>query len=157
MRREKKFSVEQQKYQKYVEKAAPKRPVIKNCIKAFIVGGAICTLGQGIQWVFINFFHFSEKTAGNPTTAILIIISAFLTGIGVYDFIGQFAGAGTAIPVTGFANAITSAAIEHRSEGLVLGTAGNMFRIAGCVIVYGVFSAFVITIIRMSLIWLGVM
>lgn len=122
-----------------------------------MIGGFICTFGELLQWVFITYFKFSEKTAGNPTSAVLIIISVLLTGFGVYDHIGQWAGAGTAIPVTGFANAMASAAIEHRSEGYVLGVGGNMFKIAGAVIVYGVFSAFVVAIIKITLQWLGAM
>ncbi|MFP3393555.1 SpoVA/SpoVAEb family sporulation membrane protein, partial [Brevibacillus sp. SIMBA_076] len=87
-------------------------------------------------------------TAGNPTVATLSLISSILTGIGIYDKIGQFAGAGSAVPVTGFANSMTSAALEHRSEGLVLGVATNMFKLAGNVIVFGVVSAYVVGIIR---------
>jgi stage V sporulation protein AC len=105
--------------------------------------------------VFIKYFHFSEKTAGNPTSAVVIIIAVLLTGLGVYDHIAQWAGAGTAIPVTGFANSIASTAIEHRSEGYVLGVGGNMFKLAGSVITFGVFSAFVVTIIRILIKWLG--
>ncbi|NQD52019.1 SpoVA/SpoVAEb family sporulation membrane protein, partial [Bacillus altitudinis] len=86
--------------------------------------------------------------AGNPTVATLILISSILTGIGIYDKIGQFAGAGSAVPVTGFANSMTSAALEHKSEGLVLGVATNMFKLAGNVIVFGVVSAYVVGIIR---------
>ncbi|MCK9906935.1 SpoVA/SpoVAEb family sporulation membrane protein, partial [Frankia sp. Cpl3] len=85
---------------------------------------------------------------GNPTTAVLIFCSALLTGLGLYDRIGQWAGAGTAVPVTGFANTIASAAIDHRSEGLVLGVGGNMFRLAGSVIAFGVVSALVIGLIK---------
>ncbi|NLM03750.1 MAG: stage V sporulation protein AC, partial [Clostridiales bacterium] len=119
------------------------------------VGGLICTIGQAIQMMYINFFDFTEETAGNPTAATLIIISILLTGLGVYDDIAQWAGAGTAVPVTGFANTISSAAIEHRSEGYVLGVGGNMFKIAGPVIVYGVFSAFVVALIKIIIMELG--
>ena len=96
----------------------------------------------------MHFFDFTEETAGNPTVATLIIITMFLTGFGVYDHIGQFAGAGTAVPVTGFANAVISSAIEHRTEGYVLGVGSNMLKLAGPVIVYGVFSAFLFAIIK---------
>ncbi len=94
------------------------------------------------------FFDFNEKTAGNPTVATLIFLSALLTGLGIYDKIGQFAGAGSAVPVTGFANSIASAAIEHRAEGYVLGVGGNMFKLAGSVIVFGVVAAFVVGLVR---------
>lgn len=156
-KKKKKLTPIQQKYQDFAKDREPKRPVLLNSIKAFLVGGAICTIGQGIQWVFINYFNFTEKTAGDPTVAVLIIISVLLTGFGVYDHIAQWAGAGTIIPVTGFANTMASAAIEHRSEGYVLGVGGNMFKLSGSVIAYGVFSAFIVAIIRITIEWLGVM
>ena len=113
-----------------------------------MAGGLICLVGQAVQEMFIHFFQFDEKTAGNPTVAVMILLSVLLTGFGVYDRIAQWAGAGTAVPVTGFANSIASAAIEHRSEGFVLGVGGNMFKLAGSVIVFGVFAAFVIGLIK---------
>lgn len=153
--KKKKLTPTQQQYQDLATTLEPKRPVFVNCIRAFLVGGTICTIGQGLQWMFITYFNFNEKTAGNPTSAILIMTSVLLTGLGVYDHIAQWAGAGTAIPVTGFANSMSSAAIEHRSEGYVLGTGGNMFKLAGSVIVYGVFSAFIVAIIKITIKWLG--
>ena len=97
---------------------------------------------------YIHYFHFSEQEAGNPTVATLVLLSVILTGCGVYDKIGQFAGAGSAVPVTGFANSMASAALEHKSEGIVLGVATNMFKLAGSVIVFGVVGAYVIGLIR---------
>ena len=152
---DKKKMKEQQKYQTFAKQREPKRPVFTNCIKAFLVGGGICALGQIFQTIYIKYFGFTKDTAGNPTSATLIIISALLTGLGVYDHIAQWAGAGTAVPITGFANTITSAAIEHRSEGYVLGVGGNMFKIAGPVIVFGVFSAFAIAVIKMIIAFIG--
>ena len=111
----------QQEYQDFAKKRDPSRPVLKNCILAFLSGGTICLLGQLISTFYMRFFDFTEKTAGDPTVATLIFLSSLLTGLGVYDKIAQWAGAGTIIPVTGFANAVTSSAIEHRSEGFVLG------------------------------------
>ncbi|RYG73995.1 stage V sporulation protein AC [Lentibacillus lipolyticus] len=137
-----------QRYQEFQKHREIKRPLLKNCVKAFFVGGFICFIGQVISTMYIYFFNFTEQTAGNPTVATLIFITMFLTGFGVYDHIGQFAGAGSTIPVTGFGNSVISAAIEHRSEGLILGVGGNMFKLAGPVIVYGVFSAFVIALIK---------
>lgn len=145
----------QQQYQDFAKASEPKTPILKNCIRAFIVGGIICTIGQGLQWFFMTYFNFNEKTAGNPTVAVLIFISVLLTSLGVYDHIAQWAGAGTAVPVTGFANTISSAALEHKSEGYVLGVGGNMFKVAGPVIVYGVFSAFVVAIISVIIKMLG--
>ncbi|TYR82531.1 stage V sporulation protein AC [Priestia megaterium] len=135
-------------YQENIKPFQPKPPYVINCIKAFLVGGLICTIGQLIQNFYITFFDFTEKTAGNPTAATLVLISAILTGIGIYDRIGQFAGAGSAVPITGFANSMTSAALEHKSEGVVLGIATNMFKLAGNVIVFGVVAAYIVGIIR---------
>jgi stage V sporulation protein AC len=145
----------QQEYQNFAKKRDPGRPVLKNCILAFLSGGTICLLGQLISTFYMRFFDFTEKTAGDPTVATLIFLSSLLTGLGVYDHIAQWAGAGTIIPVTGFANALTSSAIEHRSEGFVLGVGGNMFKLAGSVIVFGVFSAFIIATVKVILRGLG--
>ncbi|MEA1960283.1 MAG: stage V sporulation protein AC [Bacillota bacterium] len=151
----KKLTPLQQEYQSFAKSREPQRPVLKNCIRAFLVGGSICTFGQGLQWVFITYFDFDKITAGSPTSAVLIMLSVLLTGLGVYDRIAQWAGAGTAIPVTGFANSVASAAIEHRSEGFVLGVGGNMFKLAGSVIAFGVFSAFVVALIKIIITSLG--
>jgi len=156
-KKKKKLTPTQQEYQAFAQAREPKRPIFLNCIKAFLVGGFICTMGQGLQLFFIKYFNFTEDTAGNPTVAVLIIISVLLTGFGVYDHIAQWAGAGTAVPVTGFANTIASASIEHRSEGYVLGVGGNMFKLAGPVIAYGVVSAFVVAIVTYIIKALGVM
>jgi stage V sporulation protein AC len=135
-------------YKNQIKSYQPKPSYVLNCLKAFLIGGFICMIGQGIQNFYINVLNFSEKDAGNPTAGTLILISAILTGIGVYDKLGQFAGAGSAVPITGFANSMTSAAIEHRSEGIVLGIATNMFKLAGSVIVFGVVAAYIVGIIR---------
>ncbi|SHJ17101.1 stage V sporulation protein AC [Desulfosporosinus lacus] len=157
IKKKKKLTPVQQEYQKFAQEREPKRPILFNCVKAFFVGGFICTLGQGIQMFFIKYFHFSQEAAANPTVAVIIIITVLLTGFGVFDHIAQFAGAGTVIPITGFANTMASAAIEHRTEGFVLGVGGNMFKLSGPVIVYGVFSAFVVSLLVISLRALGVM
>jgi len=112
-------------------------------------------IGQAISYFYIYFFDFTEQTAGNPTVATMVFISMLLTGFGVYDRIAQFSGAGTAVPVTGFGNAVISAAIEHRTEGFVLGVGGNMFKLAGSVILFGTFSAFVVALIKTILIQWG--
>ncbi|TSB46856.1 stage V sporulation protein AC [Alkalicoccobacillus porphyridii] len=141
-------TAEQKNYQKLAKQYEKKRPVLKNCIRAFFVGGFICIIGQALNIFFYTFFDFTEKSAGNPTVAVLIFIATLLTGLGVYDRFAQFAGAGTAVPVTGFANSIASAAIEHRTEGYVLGVGGNMFKLAGSVIVFGTVAAFFVAIIK---------
>ena len=147
-KKKKKMTPTQQKYHVFAKGREPHRPVFLNCVKAFFVGGAISLLGQCIATFYMAFFPFTEKTAGDPTVATLIFLSALFTGLGVYDRLGQWAGAGSAVPVTGFANTIASAAIDYRSEGFVLGVGSNMFKLAGPVIVFGVFSAFVVAIVK---------
>lgn len=145
----------QQEFQFIAKANEPKRPFWQNALRAFVVGGIISTIGQFFHWFYMTYFNFTEVSAANPTVATMIFIAALLTGLGVYDHIAQYAGAGTIIPVTGFANTVASAAIEHRSEGYVLGVGGNMFKIAGPVITFGVFSAFVLAIIRITIEKLG--
>lgn len=147
-KKKQKLPPEAQSYQNIQKQRETKRPIFRNVIKAFFVGGFICFIGQLISTFYIYFFDFTEKTVGNPTVATLIIITMFLTGFGIYDHFGQFSGAGTAVPVTGFANAVISAAIEHRTEGFILGVGTNMLKLAGPVIVYGVFSAFLFALIK---------
>ncbi|MGM0863845.1 MAG: stage V sporulation protein AC [Bacillota bacterium] len=147
---------EQKKYEQLEKQYETKRPLLKNVLKAFFVGGFFCLIGQAITYIFIYFFNFTEQTAGNPTVATMVFISMLLTGFGVYDHIGQFAGAGSAVPVTGFGNSVIAAAIEHKTEGYVLGVGGNIFKLAGSVIVFGVFSAFIVALIKTILIQLGV-
>jgi stage V sporulation protein AC len=153
----KKMTPEQEQYKKLEQKHELKRPVLKNCLKAFLVGGTICLIGQAVSYFYMYFFHFTEQTAGNPTVATMIFFSMLLTGFGVYDHIGQFAGAGSAVPITGFGNSVISAAIEHRTEGFVLGVGGNMFKLAGSVILFGVFSAFAVALIKTLLTMWGVL
>lgn len=155
-KKKKKVTPAQQDYQKLQKQKEIPRPVVSNCIKAFFVGGFICLIGQFIQTFYMYFFDFNQQTAGYPTVATLIFITMLLTGFGVYDRIAQFAGAGTAVPVTGFGNSVISAAIEHRTEGFVLGVGSNMFKLAGSVILFGVFSAFVVATIKVILMKLGV-
>ncbi|MGG7078223.1 stage V sporulation protein AC [Clostridium sardiniense] len=155
--KKKRMTTAQQQYDELVNSIEPKRPIFTNCIRAFIVGGAICTIAQGLQWMFINYLNFDEKTSVAPTSIVLIFFAVLFTGLGVYDHLSQWAGCGTAVPITGFANSIASASIEHKSEGFVLGVAGNMFSLAGAIVVYGVFAAFIVATIKMTIIWLGAM
>lgn len=148
-------SAEEREYQALVKSKDPGRPVVRNCVRAFVVGGTVCLIGQVIQMIYMRYFDFTEKTVGDPTVATLIFIAVLLTGFGVYDRLGQWAGAGMGVPVTGFANAMSASAIEHRSEGVVLGVGGNMFKLAGAVIVFGVVAAFVIATVKTLLISLG--
>ena len=148
--------MDQKTYSQLEQKISPKVPLAGNLIRAFLTGGLICAIGQGIMYFYMYFFDFTEKTAGNPTVATLIFIVMLLTGFGKYKKIAQFGGAGSAVPVTGFGNAMISSAIEHRTEGYVLGVGGNMFKLAGSVIVFGVFAAFVVALIKTILVKFGV-
>ncbi|WP_107982311.1 stage V sporulation protein AC, partial [Heyndrickxia sporothermodurans] len=143
---------QQIQYDQLEKKHEIKRPLLKNCIRAFFIGGLICVIGQAVTYFYIYFFNFTEQTAGNPTVATMVFFAMLLTGFGMYDKLGQFSGAGSAVPVTGFGNAVISAAIEHQTEGYVLGVGGNIFKLAGSVIVFGVFSAFVVALIKTILI-----
>jgi stage V sporulation protein AC len=149
--KKKKMTPVQQEYQKLAKSKEPPRPVLKNCFRAFIAGGIICLIGQGIQQMFMTWAHMPKNKAGTAMVAVLILISVILTSMGVYDKFGQWAGAGSAVPVTGFANSMASAAIEHRSEGMVLGVGGKMFKLAGPVIVYGTVAAFIVAALHFLL------
>ncbi|MEB2298420.1 stage V sporulation protein AC [Lysinibacillus xylanilyticus] len=148
--------MEKEQYQQLEQNVTPKPPYFKNVAKAFLVGGLICTIGQAVSLFYIIFFDFTEATAGNPTVSTIIFFAMILTGFGLYKKIGQFAGAGSAVPVSGFGNAVISAAIEHRSEGLVLGVGGNLFKLAGSVVLFGVVSAFFVALIKYILVTIGV-
>ena len=127
-------------YQQLVHDTTPKSPLLKDCIKAFIFGGAICCFAQLIKTLFINAgLTEAEVKLAVPTT--LIVITAILTGAGVFDNIAKHAGAGTAVPITGFANSVVSPAVEFSTEGKILGTGAKMFNLAGPVIVYGCSAA----------------
>jgi stage V sporulation protein AC len=133
-------------YAEYVKKKAKKSPIYKNCAFAFLIGGAICTLGQGLKDIYFSLTG-DEKITSSLVCISLIFLSVLLTGIGVYDNIARFAGAGTLVPITGFANAVSSAAIDNKSEGYVLGVGAKMFIIAGPVIVFGLLSGAVYGVI----------
>lgn len=128
-------------YKDYVERISPKPTYLKNYVYAFIVGGIICCIGQGINDLYTNVANLDKLGAGAATSITLIFIGAFLTGLGVYDLIGKKAGAGSIIPITGFANSIVSPAMEYKREGYVLGVGANLFKIAGPVLVYGIGSS----------------
>ncbi|ALC86264.1 MULTISPECIES: stage V sporulation protein AC [Bacillaceae] len=149
--------MDQKQFEKIVDNQTPKTPLFMNMLKAFLVGGIICAIGQLITFFYIRFFPFTEKTAGNPTVATLVFIAMILTGTGLYKKIAQIGGAGSAVPVTGFGNAVISASLEHKTEGYVLGVGGNMFKLAGSVIVFGVLSAFIVALIKTILVKMGVL
>ena len=132
----------EKQYDELVSSMAPKSPVGKDCVLAFLFGGAICALGQGlINWY--TSLGLEKDLASAAGSMTLVAIAAFLTGLGVFDDIAKRAGAGTLVPITGFANAVAAPAVEFQTEGFVLGTAAKMFTIAGPVIVYGVSASVV--------------
>ena len=132
----------ERQYDKLVKDMAPKSPIKKDCAFAFCIGGAICALGQ----LFLNLYTgcgLSQEDAGTATSMTLVALSALLTGLSLYDNIAKYAGAGTLVPITGFANAIAAPAVEFKTEGYILGVGAKMFTIAGPVIVYGVSASVV--------------
>ena len=133
-------------YQEYVNKKSPNSPILKNCFNAFWVGGLICTIGQVILNI-CNQRGFDTTISGTIVSILLIGISAFLTGLNLFNKIGKFAGAGSLIPITGFANSIVSPAMEYKSEGYVLGVGGKMFTVAGPVLVFGISTSIIVGII----------
>ena len=127
----------EKQYGKLVQDLAPKSPVLKDCINAFWIGGLICALGQLIMSGY-SALGLEKQDAGTATSMTLVALSALLTGLSLYDNIAKHAGAGTLVPITGFANAIAAPAVEFKTEGFILGVGAKMFTIAGPVIVYGV-------------------
>lgn len=136
----------QKKYSDYVDKKSPNSPIFKNCFNAFLVGGLICSIGQ-IIFDFCKYQGMDITLSNTVVSIILIGLSAFLTSLNIFNKIGKFAGAGSLIPITGFANSIVSPAIEYKSEGYVMGVGGKMFTVAGPVLVYGISASVIIGII----------
>ncbi|MFW6016710.1 MAG: stage V sporulation protein AC, partial [bacterium] len=130
-------------YKKIVNKNHPPENKVMNFLRAYIVGGLICVIGQGF-WNFYILFDMSQNDASTLSVITMIFLGALLTGFGVYDELGQFSGAGTLVPITGFANAMVSPAMEYKQDGIVLGLGAKMFDVAGPVLVYGMVSAFII-------------
>ena len=126
-----------QEYGKYVRRHVPRSRAGRNMLRAFLTGGLICALGQGIGCVYQR-AGLDESAAGTAVSVTLILLGALLTALGVYDKIAKFGGAGTLVPITGFANAVAAPALEYKTEGRITGTAAKMFVISGPVIVYGV-------------------
>ena len=129
-------------YQEYIKKKQPRSPLGKNLLRAFLVGGLLCVLGQGLLALFGG-WGLEEESAATAASVTLVFFGVLLTGLGLYDDIARFAGAGTLVPITGFANAVAAPAIEFKTEGWVTGLAVKTFTIAGPVIVYGTLAAVV--------------
>ena len=136
-----------QQYRNMVNDRMPKSKTLLNCVYAFLIGGAICCIGQLVGDAGTLCLSLDEKQRAAFTSIVMIFLGALFTGVGLYDKLGSFAGAGSVVPITGFANSIVAPAMEHKREGLVLGGAANMFTIAGPVLVYGIVSGMIIGII----------
>lgn len=130
------MKMNEEEYGAYVKTLSPKSPIWKDCLNAFWIGGLICVLGQALWNLYLN-FGLDKEAASCATSMSLVTISAILTGFSLYDNIAKYGGAGTLVPITGFANAVAAPAVEFRSEGMILGVGAKMFTIAGPVIVYG--------------------
>ena len=132
----------EKEYARLVGEMAPKSPILKDCVLAFLVGGLICTLGQALLALY-GALGLEKTDAATATSMTLVFLSALFTGLSLYDDLAKHAGAGTLVPITGFANAVAAPAVEFKTEGFILGTAAKMFTIAGPVIVYGVSASVV--------------
>ena len=131
------MNIEKKQYKKYADAHAKPSPLFKNCIFAFLIGGSICLLGELLSMLYYSITAIPSSTVPTLVSISLIFISVLLTGIGVYDKIAKIAGAGTLVPITGFANAVAAPAIDARSEGYVLGVGTKIFTVSGPVILYG--------------------
>lgn len=144
--REKNKTIRDEKYNQYVKQVTPAFSTVKNCVSAYLVGGIICVIGQGLT----NFFFSRSgdmESAKAYTTVCLVFLSVFLTGVGLYQKLAKFGGAGTLVPITGFANSVAAPAVEYKKEGQVFGIGCKVFTIAGPVILYGIFSSWVVGLI----------
>lgn len=134
------MDISNKKYDEMVKKASPPSPVLRNCLWAFGVGGAICCIGE-VLFKLYGMFGMDTVETRTMVSVTLIVIAAILTGIGIFDKIAKYAGAGTVVPITGFANSVVAPALEHKSEGFVMGTGANIFKVSGPVIAYGIFAS----------------
>lgn len=136
-----------EKYKDYVSNKTPKSSVVMDCVKAFVVGGVICVLGQIIHDLWGMLVKVDDIQLATITSITMVFIGSLLTGLGVYDRIGKFAGAGSIVPITGFANSVVAPAMEYKSEGYVMGVGAKMFTLAGPVIVYGTIASVIVGLI----------
>jgi stage V sporulation protein AC len=143
-----KTAPEQAAYQRWISHVEPKPPRLKNALMAFATGGLLSLLGELITDFWEAQLHITHEDAADQTVATLIALAALLTGLGVFDKLARYAGAGLSVPVTGFANALTCSALEFKREGLIFGIGGRMFQLAGPVITYGVVTAFLVGLVK---------
>lgn len=145
-------TVNQQKgrdYRELVKQRSPKSKTVLMCFKAFLVGGLICSIGQVVQFIGTSALNLSEEDVAAFTAIVMVFLGATLTGIGIYDKIGSFAGAGSVVPITGFANSIVAPAMEHKPEGYVMGVGAKLFSLAGPVLVYGISSSILVGLLAL--------
>ena len=134
------MNMDKKQYKKFASAHAPKSPIVKDCVKAFLFGGLICTIAQVFTNIYSYYFELSKDLSGTLASVTLIFIAVLLTGLGVFDNIAKHAGAGTLVPITGFANSVASPAIDSRSEGYILGVGAKIFTVCGPVLLYGTFA-----------------
>lgn len=134
------------KYETMANEVVPKSKIFKNCLRAFLVGGLICDIGQFVHNITVR-FGYPEDQAASIVSIIMIFLGALLTGTGIYSKLAQFGGAGTVVPITGFSNAVVAPAIEFKKEGFIFGVAAKMFTIAGPVLVYGIGTSVIVGIV----------
>ena len=151
----KKLNITHKNYDDYVKKNMPKSHTFSECVRAFFVGGAICVVGQCVLTIGKELLKLDTKGSAAFTALIMVFLGAFFTGLGLYDVLGKFAGAGSIVPITGFANSIVSPAMEFRREGFVMGVGAKLFSIAGPVLVYGISASVAVGIIYYILLCLG--
>lgn len=134
------MNMDKKTYKKYAQAHAPRSPIGKNCFNAFCIGGIICAMGQGLNDIYHLVLGFPKDDAGLLASCTLVLVAVVLTALGVFDEIAKMAGAGTLVPITGFANSVVSPAIDSKSEGFILGVGAKIFTVAGPVLLYGILS-----------------
>jgi stage V sporulation protein AC len=127
-------------YKRFADAHAPRSPLVRNCICAFLIGGLICAMGQGLKMIYLDVCGINPEDASTLTSISLVFLAALLSGLGIFDKVAKVAGAGTLVPITGFANAVVSPAIDCRAEGVILGVGTKIFTVAGPVLLYGILS-----------------
>lgn len=141
------MNIDKKTYKKFADAHAPKSPLLKDCLWAFFVGGGICAFAQGLKDIYMKVCEMAEEDAALLTSVTLVFIAVILTGIGVFDQIAKHAGAGTLVPITGFANSVVSPAIDSNAEGPILGIGAKIFTVAGPVLLYGTLAGAVYGVI----------
>ena len=151
----KKLAITDEYYDVYVKKNMPKSHTVACCVRAFFVGGLICMIGQGISMAGSEILGLQTKDAAAFTSVVMVFLGALLTGLGVYDVIGKYAGAGSIVPITGFSNSVVAPAMEFKREGFILGVGAKLFTIAGPVLVYGITASAAVGLVYYICILLG--